>query len=440
MNKVPPHNIEAEMSVLGASMIGGSKTFNVISGLLDELDFYRHANSQVYTAICELEKTKTAIDLVTVSSWLTDNNLIDEVGGIGYLMQVIDFVPTTSNIEYYANIVKQHSDRRLVITEAMSVIDQAYDPTCDSAEVVNEFMSNCMKVASGHQKKPYSHIDEEVEQVINEINDRKDNQKISGISSGWRSLDDVVGGWRKGELVVLGARPSMGKSALALAFIRNAVKQKQVSLFISIEMSAAMTTHRLLSMETSIDLRRMSNSVLNAQEKHMVRVARASLYDEPLYISSTNPTSLNDIKAKCLKLKQKEGLDLVIIDYLQMIETKGFNRVQEVGQLSRGLKQIAREMMIPVIVLSSLSRASEKRDDKRPVMSDLRESGDIESDADVALMLYRPSYYNSVQPEPDQPDDIEIIVRKNRNGPIGSVTLQYIPCTGQFHELEYGGL
>jgi replicative DNA helicase len=222
--------------------------------------------------------------------------------------------------------------------------------------------------------------------------------------------------------------------------MRNAVRQKQVSLFVSIEMSAAMTTHRLLSMETSIDLRRMSNSVLNAQEKHMVRVARASLYDEPLYISSTNPTSLNDIKAKCLKLKQKEGLDLVVIDYLQMIETKGFNRVQEVGQLSRGLKQIAREMMIPVIVLSSLSRASEKRDDKRPVMSDLRESGDIESDADVALMLYRPSYYNSVQPDPDQPDEIEIIVRKNRNGPIGSVTLQYIPCTGQFHELEYGGL
>ena len=428
------------MSVLGASIIGGSKTFNVISGLLDESDFYRLANSQVYIAICELEKTKTAIDLVTVSSWLTDNSLLDQVGGIAYLMQVADFVPTTSNIEYYANIVKQHSDRRLVITEAMKAIDEAYDPTSDSAEVVNQFTSNVMKVASGHQKKPYSHIDEEIEFVINEIDERQGNQQISGISSGWRSLDEVVGGWRKGELIVLGARPSMGKSALALAITRNSARKGNVSLFISIEMSGAMTTHRLLSMETGIDLKRMQNSVLNAQEKHLVRGARATLYDEPLYISSTNPTALNDIKAKCLKLKQKEGLDLVVIDYLQMIETKGMNRVQEVGQLSRGLKQVAREMMIPVIVLSSLSRASEKRDDKRPIMSDLRESGDIESDADVGLFLYRPSYYNSVMPEPDQPDEIEVIVRKNRNGPIGSVTLQYLPCTGQFHELEYGGL
>lgn len=440
MNKVPPHNIEAEMSVIGASILGGSKIFNVISGTLDESDFYRLANSQVYNAICELEKTKTPIDLVTVSSWLTDKGLIDQVGGIGYLMQVVDFVPTTSNIEYYADIVKQHSNRRTIINQAMMAIDDAYDHDSDSAGVINTFVENVMKISAGHQKKSYSHVDEEIESVIDEINQRQGNQRISGISSGWKSVDDVIGGWRKGELIVLGARPSMGKSALALAITRNSAMSGNVSLFISIEMSAAMTTHRLLSMETGIDLKRMQNSMLNQQEQHLVRGARATFYDQPLYISSTNPTSLNDIKGKCLKLKQKEGLDLVVVDYLQMIETKGLNRVQEIGQLSRGLKQIAREMMIPVIVLSSLSRASEKRDDKRPIMSDLRESGDIESDADVGMFLYRPSYYNAVAPDPESPDEIEIIVRKNRNGPIGSVSLQYIPCTGQFSELEWGGL
>ena len=440
MTKTPPHSIEAEMSVIGATLIGGSKVFTIVDTVLDELDFYRQAHSQVYHAMRMIVKSGSEIDIVTVIAYLQDREILDSVGGIAYLMQVGEFVPTTSNAEYYAKIVKDHSNRRLIITEAMSAIDNAYDHDSDSGSVIDAFMTGVAPVVGGIQAHPYRHIDDVIEEAIDEINDRVPNQKISGISSGWGTIDDVVGGWRKGELIVLGARPSMGKSAYALAIVRNSARLGNVSLFVSIEMSAIMTTHRLLSLETGIDLKRMTNSVLNQQEKHLVRGARASLFDYPLYISSSNPMSLSDIKSKCIKLKNKQGLDLVVIDYLQMIETKGVNRVQEVGQLSRGLKQIAREMNVPVIVLSSLSRASEKRDDKRPVMSDLRESGDIESDADVGLFLYRSSYYAAQAIDPDQPDEIEVIVRKNRNGPIGSVTLEYIPSIGQFHELSYGGL
>lgn len=428
------------MSVIGATLIGGSKVFTVVDTILTELDFYRQAHSQVYNSMRELVKSGSEIDLVTVVAWLQDRNILELVGGIAYLMQVGEFVPTTSNAEYYAKIVKDHSNRRLIITEAMSAIDKAYDHDSESNNVIDTFMTGVSPVIGGSEVYPYRHIDDAVEQAINQINDRIPNQKISGISSGLASIDDVVGGWRKGELVVLGARPSMGKSAYALSIIRNSARQGNISLFVSIEMSAMMTTHRLLSLETGIDLKRMTNCVLNQQEKHMVRGARATLYDYPLYMSSSNPMSLSDIKSKCIKLKNKVGLDLVVVDYLQMIETKGYNRVQEIGQLSRGLKQIARELNIPIIVLSSLSRASEKRDDKRPIMSDLRESGDIESDADVGLFLYRPSYYAAHGADPDQPDEIEVIVRKNRNGPIGSVTLEYIPSIGQFHELSYGGL
>ncbi len=440
MNKVPPHSIEAEMSVIGATLVGGSRIFNLVSSIISETDFYRLAHSQIYTCMQELVKANSAIDIVTVTSWLQERSVLDSVGGIAYIMQVGEFVPTTSNAEHYARIVRDHSNRRLIITQAMEAIDSAYDHECESTTVIDAFISGVTPVVTGSDSHPYTHIDDAVQEAIEDIDERQVNQTISGISSGWKSIDDVVGGWRKGELIVLGARPSMGKSAYALAITRNSARQGKVSLFISIEMSAMMTTHRLLSLETGIDLKRMQNSVLNAQEKHLVRGARATLFDYPLYISSSNPMSIADIKSKCIKLKHKEGLDLIVIDYLQMIETKGYNRVQEVGQLSRGLKQIAREMNVPVIVLSSLSRASEKRDDKRPVMSDLRESGDIESDADVGLFLYRSSYYASQSIDPDQPDEIEVIVRKNRNGPIGSVTLEYIPSVGQFHELSYGGL
>jgi replicative DNA helicase len=228
----------------------------------------------------------------------------------------------------------------------------------------------------------------------------------------------------------------MGKSAFALNLVMNAAKAGKTSLFVSIEMSEKMTTHRLLSMNTGIDLTRLQNSVLSPSEMMQLRKARADLFDLPIYLAATNPMSTQDLRSKCVKLANKSKIDFIVVDYLQMISTAGVNRVTEVGQLSRFLKGLAREMDCPVMALSSLNRAADKREDKRPVMSDLRESGDIESDADLAMFLYRPSYYQPTQLRDEVEDETEVVIGKNRNGPVGIVRLSFMPSHGTFAELE----
>lgn len=438
MSKIPPHHIESEMSLLGAVLLGGSKVLALVTGIVpDGGYYYREANGVIYDAMISISETQP-IDIVTLSEKLSADQTLDSVGGIAYLMQLGDFVPTTSHATAYAKIIRDHSNRRRVIEVSMNAIDKAYELDSDPQSITDDISSALTSEIASNSTLDAKHIDESIEDVIDEIESRDANHKMSGIATGWKSLDTLTGGWRKGELIVVGARPSMGKSAFALALSRRAAGAGNSTLFVSVEMSMDMTTQRLLSLETAIDLRRISNSALTSDEIHRLRGARADLYDIPLFISAKNPMTISDVRSVVVRMHAKHGLDMVVIDYLQMIETKGVNRVNEIGAISRALKGLAREMNVPVMVLSSLNRKSDTRDDKRPVMSDLRESGDIESDADIALFLYRPSYYMSGDPPPI--DEVEVIIRKNRNGPIGTASLEYNPSIGRFDDLSYGGL
>jgi replicative DNA helicase len=313
------------------------------------------------------------------------------------------------------------------------MISQAEDDEADPPTIADNFTVKARTLSGLSNSDSYSHVDDTVKPVLDEIDARRADHKMAGISSGWKDLDEIVGGWRKGELIILGARPSMGKSAFALHLSMNAALSNKNVLFVSIEMSETMTTQRLLALKSGIDLKQIQNNVLSIEQRHRLRCVRADLLDSGLYLAASNPMSMQNLRSKAVRLASTVGCDLVVVDYLQMIATTGQNRTQEVGQISRGLKALARELDTPVIALSSLNRSSEKRDDKRPMMSDIRESGDIESDADVVMFLYRPSYYMATGDRSDiETDECEVIIGKNRNGPVGTAILEYAPRIGRF--------
>lgn len=438
MTNPPPHSIESEMALLGAILLGGAPVLSKVQPYIpDGGSFYRKAHGVIYDAFTRIAGDNNPIDIVSTIDTLNASSELDNVGGIAFLMQVGEFVPTTSNAEYYAKIVRRDADFRRIIEHSMEIIDLGYKGELEPQEIIDQSSLLMGSITKGGNVE-VSHVDDHIAEAIDDIASRKDDHKVSGISSGYKALDDMIGGWRKGEMIVLGARPSMGKSAFAMALARNASHQNAKTLFMSIEMSMQMTIHRLLSLESRIDLRRISNNKLTDSEIMHLRGARANLFDAPLFVAAKNPMSMSDIRSLCIRFKEKNGLDFVVIDFLQMVETKGVNRITEIGAVSRGVKQLARELDIPVLILSSLNRASDKRDDKRPTLPDLRESGDIESDADVVAFLYRASYYSAIEPAPI--DEIEVIIRKNRNGPIGTVSLEYRPAIGAFSELSFGGL
>jgi len=395
--------------------------------------FYREANGRIYDSMRAVINLDLDLDIVTLKDELERRNLLADVGGLGYIMQLGELVPTTAHAISYAQSVRYYSDRRRIIELAMEMITQAEEDEADPPSIADSFLLKSRSLSGLSNSDEYHHVDDAVKPVLDEIDSRQANHKMAGISSGWKDLDDVVGGWRKGELIILGARPSMGKSAFALHLSLNAALANRNVLFVSIEMSEAMTSQRLLALKSGIDLKQIQNNVLSIEQRHKLRGVRADLIDSGLYLAATNPMSLQTLRSKAVKLASTVGCDLIVVDYLQMIATTGQNRTQEIGQVSRGLKALARELEAPVIALSSLNRSSEKRDDKRPMMSDIRESGDIESDADVVMFLYRPSYYMTASERTDiQTDECEVIVGKNRNGPVGTTMLEYEPKIGRF--------
>jgi len=431
-----PHSIESEMSLLGAILLGGVKTFRKVEPIVSSGSmFYREANGRIFTAMNNVVKLDLDLDIVSLRDELQRQTLLDQVGGLAYIMQLGEFVPSTSHAITYAQSVRYYSDRRKLIELALDVINKAEKDDEDPPAIADNFLLQSRSLSGLGGTDATSHVDDSVASALDEIDARLPGHKMAGISSEWKDLDDIVGGWRKGELIIIGARPSMGKSAFALNIgLRASLKTHKV-LFISIEMSEAMTTHRLLAMQSGIDLKRIQNAVMTIEERHRLRGVRAQLFDSGFYMASSNPMSFQAIRSKAVAMASTQGCDMVIVDYLQMISSSGQNRTQEVGQISRSLKSLARELDVPVIALSSLNRSSEKRDDKRPMMSDIRESGDIESDADVVMFLYRPSYYMASSDRSEiERDECEIIIGKNRNGPIGTAILEYIPSIGRFND------
>ncbi len=441
--KLPPQALELEEAVLGAIMIEKDAIIEVIDILKPE-SFYKDEHQKIFAAIMNLFATEKAIDILTVPEELRKQNHLEEVGGIAYITQLTSRVASAAHIEYHARIVQQKFIQRELIRVATQIQNQAFDDAVDVDDLLDFSESQLFNVAQGHIKKeaaPMSMLVKDAINLIQEASKRDDN--LSGVPSGYTKIDRLTSGWQKSDLIIIAARPSMGKTAFILSMTRNmAVDHKKSVAIFSLEMSSIQLVNRLITAEAEItsDKIRVGNLSDTEWERLDYRIKR--LEDAKIFIDDTPAISIFELRAKCRRLKRQHDIDIIIIDYLQLMsgtpETKG-NREQEVSNISRALKSIAKELDTPVIALSQLNRSVEIRTgSKRPQLSDLRESGAIEQDADMVMFIHRPEKYGILQD--DEGNSLkgvaEIILAKHRNGALGDVPLKFVSEFAKFVEME----
>ena len=436
-DRLPPQNIEAEQAVLGAIFLEPS-SLTTAAEILQPEDFYRTAHQRIFHIMLKLADEGKAVDVITVTEELQAAKLLEDVGGVSYLTELATSVPTAANIEYYAKIVEEKSVLRRRIRTAVSIAQDCYQREDEVDVLIDEAEKKILEVAGrkntgGFQNirdilfRTYDHI----EMLHNRAGD------VTGLATGFVELDKITAGFQRNDLIIVGARPSMGKTAFALNIAQNVATKtgENVAIF-SLEMGAEQLVMRMLCAEGNIDSQRLRTGTLTEEDWGKLIMAMGSLSNAGIYIDDTPGIRVQDIRSQCRRLKQEKGLGMVIIDYLQLITGSGRhaeNRQQEVSEISRSLKQLARELEVPVIALSQLSRSVEQRQDKRPMMSDIRESGSIEQDADIVAFLYRDDYYNK---DSENKNIIEIIIAKQRNGPTGTVSLAFIKEYNKFVNLE----
>ncbi|MEX1029023.1 MAG: replicative DNA helicase [Paenibacillaceae bacterium] len=436
-DRVQPQSIEAEQAVLGAILIDGEALLTVMERLTPE-DFYRAAHQRIYEAMLRLNDENEPIDLITLTTDLQNHKLLEEVGGVGYLTELANAVPTASNVGYYAEILEEKAMLRRLIRAATQIVSSGYA----SAEDVNQLISDAeQKILEISNRRGDGFIS--IRDVLMEVFERVEflfNHKggTTGIASGFPDLDKMTSGFQRNDLIIVAARPSVGKTAFALNIAQNVgVRAKESVAIFSLEMSASQLVQRMICAEANVDAGRMRTGFLESDDWEKLTMAIGSLSEAEIYIDDSPSITVADIRAKCRRLKKERGLGMIVIDYLQLIHGRsggGDNRQQEVSEISRTLKAIARELEVPVIALSQLSRGVEQRQDKRPMMSDLRESGSIEQDADIVAFLYRDDYYN---PETEKKNIIEIIISKQRNGPTGTVELVFLKNFNKFVSVDH---
>jgi len=427
-----PYDEMMESSLLGSVLLGGRKTLDRVEFLVSEQDFYRGAHQGIWTAMKEvIAETGAGCDIVLLRDRLVIKNQLEACGGLAYLMQIGEIVPTTANAEWYAKNVKKLAQRRNIVVQAEYAMMQAQRGNTSPDEI-------CLTFAQGTDNVVPTNTVQTASDVFKAGLDSIKAGKRKGINTCFADIDSVVGGLRNGELIILGGRPSMGKSSLGLQYAINASIQGKGALFISAEMSMDMISQRLIQIMAGVDSRNLYDSYLSEQERQRLQDTQNTLDHIPLFFSTETPVTVSSIRAKARELQRDGKLNLIVVDYLQMMDTgkSTEGRTRDIGIISRGLKGIAKEFDIPLVALSSLSRATEQRNDKRPIMSDLRESGDIESDADVIQFLYRPEYYDSDRQEidPNTPSECEVITAKNRNGTIGVSVLEFNKRFARFEE------
>lgn len=439
--RVPPHSAEAEKSVLGAAMLSKDALFDVIE-VVKPADFYDENHKEIFQAMIDLNRKNAPVDALTVAEELKKRNSLEMVGGRAYIASLSSMTPTTSNAMEYGRIVAEKASVRRLIETADDIVTKGYDGTMDANQMLDYAESGIFEISQARQKGQYSHIrDVLVENLA--IIDRAEQMDggLTGITTGFSKLDEMTSGMQKSDLIILAARPAMGKTAFALSLARNAaVKGKASVMIFSLEMAKEQLTQRLLSMESKVDLQTLKTGRLERRDWDDLNVALDILSNSNIHIDDTAGISIMEMKSKCRRLKAEAGLDLVIIDYLQLMnpEGKADSRTQEISVISRNLKLLARELDCPVLVLSQLSRAPEQRMDHRPMLSDLRESGSIEQDADIVIFLYRDEYYNKEDTE--KPGECEVIVAKHRSGPTGSVDVAWIERYTQFKDKASGNI
>ncbi|MCA1026623.1 MULTISPECIES: replicative DNA helicase [Cytobacillus] len=436
-DRLPPQNIEAEQAVLGAIFLEPS-SLTMASELLIPEDFYRAAHQRIFNVMLKLNDKGEAVDLVTVTEELNAAKMLEDTGGVTYLSELAASVPTAANIEYYAKIVEEKSILRRLIRTATDIAQDGYAREDEVESLLGEAEKNILEVSQRKNAGAFHNIKDVLVRTYDNIevmHNRKGD--ITGIATGFAELDHMTAGFQRNDLIIVGARPSVGKTAFALNIAQNvAVKtQENVAIF-SLEMGAEQLVMRMLCAEGNIDAQRLRTGSLTDDDWGKLTMAMGSLSNAGIFIDDTPGVRITEIRSKCRRLKQEHGLGMILIDYLQLIlgsGRSGENRQQEVSEISRSLKALARELQVPVIALSQLSRGVEQRQDKRPMMSDIRESGSIEQDADIVAFLYRDDYYDK---ESEDKNIIEIIIAKQRNGPVGTVQLAFVKEYNKFVNLE----
>lgn len=436
-DRIPPHNLEAEQAVLGAIFLEPSVIVTATEILSPE-DFYRVSHQRIFEAMVRLTDRGEPIDLVTVTNELDERDLLNEVGGVSYLTDLASSVPTAANLEYYAKIVEEKAILRRVIQAATHIVTKTFDESDDVTEVLDFAEKTIFEVSQNKAIGTFKNIKDVLIDVYDNIEQLHHHKgDVTGIPTGFKDLDRITSGFQKNDLIIIAARPSVGKTAFALNIAQNvAIHARENVAIFSLEMGAEQLVMRMLCAEGNIDAQRLRTGKLEEEDWSKLTMAMGSLSDAGIYIDDTPGIKVSEIRSKCRRLKQEHGLGMVLIDYLQLIQGSGNskeNRQQEVSEISRSLKALARELEVPVIALSQLSRSVEQRQDKRPMMSDIRESGSIEQDADIVGFLYRDDYYDK---ESEKENIIEIIIAKQRNGPVGTVELAFVKEYNKFVDLD----
>ena len=437
IGKVPPNDIEAEQAVIG-SMLTDQEAVTSSIEVLKEDDFYREDNKIIYKAMLNLYNRAEPIDLITVKSELEAMGKFEQVGGFEYLTELPEKVPTTANAEKYIKIVEEKSTLRSLIKTANEIIELGYDPSENVEDIMEGAEKKIFNIMQDKNQKGYVPIKDVLVESFTELEELYNRkQHITGVPTGFIELDKRTAGLHGSELILIAARPAMGKSAFALNIATNAALNANVGVAIfSLEMSKQQMVNRILCSEAMVDSNKVKTGKLDDEDWAKLAGAIGPLSETGIYIDDTAGISITEIRARCRKLKLEKDIGLIVIDYLQLIQgsnRRNGSREQEIAEISRSLKILAKELNVPVIALSQLSRAVEQRPDHKPMMSDLRESGSIEQDADIVMFLYRDDYYN---PDTERKNIAEVIIGKNRSGSTGSIDLMWLGSYTKFVNLE----
>lgn len=437
--RIPPHNLEAEQSVLGALMLDKEAIIRV-ADIVRKEDFYKDAHGMIYQTMLDLYEEREPIDVLSVSNKLEEKKLLDRIGGSGYLASLVSQTPSAQNIIHYANLTQKKATLRRLIQVANEIGELGYKEAEDLQDTLDEAEQKLFQISQKYVKKDFTPIKDILEEAFNRIDElHKSGHDLRGVPSGFSDLDAILAGFQKSDLVILAARPSIGKTTLALDFARLVGKVAKVPIGVfSLEMSSDQLVDRMIAAEAGIDLWKLRTGKLktgaDSDDFQKIGVAMGTLSEAPIFIDDTSSANIMQLRTLARRLQSEHNLGMIIIDYLQLMEGRSKeNRVQEISEISRGLKNLAKELNIPVLALSQLSRGVENRTDQVPKLSDLRESGSIEQDADVVMFLYREDRY-----KPDSPNKgiVDLIIAKHRNGPLGKVSLFFDEASTTFRQLE----
>lgn len=426
--KIPPQSPEAEASLLGSLLID-SEAIVKVADVVKGYDFYDERHRYIYEAAVTLYERHSPIDVLTLTEQLKNNQLLEVVGGASYISELTNYVPTAAHVEQYAEIIATKSMRRRLIKASQDITQYSYDEARGFKELIEEAEARLFEVSERHVSQDLSSLEDILSGSFDRLDElHKDKGKLRGIPTGYRDLDNLLAGFQRSDLIILAARPSMGKTALALNFAHNvAVKAGKPVVMFSLEMSKEQLVDRLLSAEAGVDAWNLRTGNLTDSDFEKIGQAMGTLSEAQMFIDDTPGLTVSDLRTKARREAHRRELGLIIVDYLQLMSGGSRfagegNRVQEISEISRGLKSIARELNVPILALSQLSRSVESRSPQIPQLADLRESGSIEQDADVVAFIYREDYYN---PETDRRSIVDLFVKKHRNGPVGHVELYF---------------